>query len=225
MTVFSDPKLVENYASRTQKIVPGFFDLHRMAIVLLDECVSDDAHILVLGAGGGLELKTFCEERPGWTFEGVDPSAEMLDLAREQLGPVASRVDFRVGYIHDVPQMSFDGATCFLTLHFLSERERRKTLQEVFLRLKPGAPFVLAHYSFPDQCTDQEKWLSRNAQFANRSMLPDEQIQKGVSEMRKRLPILSVREDEALLRAVGFENIEMFYAGFSLKGWVAYKPL
>lgn len=224
MTVFSNAKLVENYASRTQKIVPGFHDLHRMAIVLLDERVSDQAHILVLGAGGGLELKTFCEERSEWTFEGVDPSAEMLDLARDQLGSFASRVNFREGYIQDVPQMLFDGATCFLTFHFLSEPERRKTLRDLFLRLKPGAPFVLAHYSFPDQCTDQKKWLSRNAQFANRSTLPHEQIQKGVSEMRKRLPILSVSEDEALLRAVGFENIEMFYAGFTLKGWVAYKP-
>lgn len=224
MTVFSDPKLVENYASRTQKIVPGFYDLHRMAIVLLDEHVSEQAHILVLGAGGGLELKTFCEERSGWTFEGVDPSAEMLDLARDQLGPFASRVNFREGYIQDVPQVLFDGATCFLTFHFLSAPERCKTLQEIFLRLKPGAPFVLAHYSFPDQCTDQEKWLSRNVQFANRSVLADAQIQKGVSEMIKKLPILSMDEDEALLRAVGFDNIEMFYAGFTLKGWVAYKP-
>ena len=224
MTVFSDSKLVENYASRTERIVPGYFDLHRMAIVLLDERVSDKCHILVLGAGGGLELKTFCEGRPDWTFEGVDPSAEMLDLAREQLGSFVSRVHFREGYIQDVPQVRFDGATCFLTFHFLSEPERRKTLHELFLRLKPGAPLIVAHYSFPDQCTDQEKWLSRNAQFANRSTLPHEQIKKSVSEMRKRLPILNVREDEALLRAVGFENIEMFYAGFTLKGWVAYKP-
>lgn len=39
------------------------------------------ACILVLGTGGGLELKAFFEMQPDWHFDGIDSSAEMLDLA------------------------------------------------------------------------------------------------------------------------------------------------
>ncbi|MCZ9687220.1 class I SAM-dependent methyltransferase [Pseudomonas aeruginosa] len=53
-----------------------------MAGVLLAERAPADADILVLGAGGGPELKAFTEMQPGWRIYGVDPSAEMLDLAR-----------------------------------------------------------------------------------------------------------------------------------------------
>lgn len=49
------------------------------------------AHILVLGAGGGLELKAFSEMQPSWHFDGVDSSAEMLDLAHTTLGKMVPR--------------------------------------------------------------------------------------------------------------------------------------
>src|ERR1700754_3520033 len=81
MQPFTDPAAVARYAEDTPRKVPGFADLHRMAMLLLAERVPETANILVVGAGGGLELKAFAEAQPGWHFVGVDPSAAMLDLA------------------------------------------------------------------------------------------------------------------------------------------------
>lgn len=50
--------------------------------------------ILVVGAGGGLELKAFAEMQPSWRFDGVDSFAKMLDLARTTLGKMAPRGPF-----------------------------------------------------------------------------------------------------------------------------------
>jgi tRNA (cmo5U34)-methyltransferase len=36
------------------------------------------------------------------------------------------------------------------------------------------------------------------------------------------MSILSPEEDEAMLREAGFANVSLFYAGLSLRGWVAY---
>jgi tRNA (cmo5U34)-methyltransferase len=41
--------------------------------------------------------------------------------------------------------------------------------------------------------------------------------------MRERLPLLSPDQDEALLRDGGFVDIGLFYAGFTFRGWVAYR--
>src|SRR5262249_32019167 len=139
---FSDPKAVARYAEGPPRFVPGFADLHDMAAILLAEHAPQNARVLVLGAGGGLELKAFAEKRPGWTFDGVAPSAEMLKLAGRTLGPLAARVQLHHGYIDDAPPGPFDAATCLLTLHFLAPQERQRTLAAIRARLKPSAPFV-----------------------------------------------------------------------------------
>src|SRR6185295_19311788 len=98
MATFSDPQAVARYAEGPPRLVPGFDGLQRMAEVLLAERAPDDARVLVLGAGGGLELRAFATARPGWTFDGIDPSAEMLRLAERTLGQLAARVRFHQGY-------------------------------------------------------------------------------------------------------------------------------
>jgi tRNA (cmo5U34)-methyltransferase len=214
---FSDATAVARYAEGPPRLVPGFADLQRMAMLLLSERASEEAEILVLGAGGGLELKAFAEARPRWRFVGVDPSPEMLDLARSTLGPLGSRVLLQQGYIDAASPGPFDGAACLLTLHFVQKQERLRTLREVRQRLKPGAPFVMAHHSFPQGNGEAHRWLARFEAFAASS---------GVAGMKasaigERLPILSPDEEEALLREAGFTDIALFYAAFTFRGWVA----
>ena len=223
MSYFSDPEAVARYAEGPVRQVPGFLGLLQMARILLAERAPNDAHVLVLGAGGGLELKAFAETHPGWRFCGVDPSAEMLGLAKRTLGSLASRVDLHEGYIDGAPEGPFDAATCILTLHFIPEEERRRTLAEVHRRLKPGAPFVVAHHSFPQHDGEKARWLSRYAAFAAASGVLAANAENAISAIGERLPLLSPEQDEALLWDAGFTDVALFYAGFTFRGWVAYR--
>lgn len=56
MDAFSDPQAVARYVENPQRLVPGYADLQRMAELLLAERAPNDVQVLVLGAGGGLEL-------------------------------------------------------------------------------------------------------------------------------------------------------------------------
>lgn len=223
MSYFSDPEAVARYAERPVRQVPGFLALQQMTGVLLAERTGADAHVLVLGAGGGLELKAFADTQPGWRFCGVDPSAEMLALAERTLGPLASRADLHEGYIDSAPEGPFDAATCLLTLHFVAEDERRRTLAEVHRRLKPGASFVVAHHSFPQNELEKAKWLARYAAFGAASGMPTSNTESAAVAIGERLPILSPEQDEAMLRDAGFADVELFYAGFTFRGWVAHR--
>ena len=218
---FSDRDSVARYAEGPPKQVPGFRDMQRMVALLLAERVPGDGAALILGAGGGLELKLFAEGQPGWRFCGVDPSAEMLDLAKRVVGPAAARVDFHHGYVDAAPAGPFDGATALLTLHFLAEEERRRTLAEMRRRLKPGAPFVVVHHSIPE--AERTAWLNRYAAFAISSGIDADHARTAISAIGERLPLLSPDQDEAVLRDAGFEDIALFYAGFTFRGWVAYR--
>ena len=217
---FSDPKSVARYAEGPPRLVPGFAGLLRMSELLLSERAPSSAEILVLGAGGGLELKAFSEARPQWRFVGVDPSAAMLELARETLGPLVSRVRLQQGYIEDTPPGLFDGGACLLTLHFLEQQERLRTLQELRARLKPGAPLVVAHHSIPAG-GDKIRWLSLSAKFAAGRRADEPTAIASATIMAERLPVLHSNQDEALLAQAGFTNVDLFYAGLTFHGWVA----
>lgn len=221
MSVANHPGDATRYAERVARHVPGLHDLHRMAWLLLDEHVPETGRILVLGAGGGLELRAFAEARPGWRLDGIDPSAAMIAQARDILGVLGDRVTFHEGCIDDAPAGPFDGATCLLTLHFLPRVERLRTLRELRRRLRPGAPFVAAHHSFPLDREQRETWLRRNAAWLIAAGVPEAQARAGITAMKERLPVLSPGQDERLLKAAGFSNIQLFYAAFTFRGWVA----
>ncbi|WP_026480731.1 class I SAM-dependent methyltransferase [Ahrensia sp. 13_GOM-1096m] len=208
------------YAGRVSKQIPGLGDMHLMAGLLLAEHVPTNGRVLVLGAGGGLELKAFAQLQPDWQFDGVDPSDVMLNQAHHTLGSLASRVRFHEGYIDDAPDGPYDGAACLLTLHFLPEAERRRTVTQMAKRLKRGAPLVVMHHSFPPVETD--KWLSRYSAFTNAKGASPIGLQQ-IGMMKRKLPVLSPNEDEAVLRDAGFEDIDMFYTAFTFKGWVCKK--
>lgn len=138
-------------------------------------------------------------------------------------GPLAPRVAFHQGDIDSAPTGPFDAATCLLTLHFLPEEERRRTVAEVHRRLRPGAPFVVAHHSFPQQDGEKAKWLARSAAFAVASGVPASSAQGAITAIGERLPLLSPEQDEAILRETGFTDVALFYAGFTFRGWVGYR--
>ena len=222
LETFSDPEHVATYAEGPPRFVPGYSSLHRMTGIMLAEKAPADARVLVLGAGGGLEIKALAEEQPGWSFVGVDPSAEMLKLAEHMLKDHSPRVHLIQGYIDDAPDGPFDAATCLLTLHFLDADERRRTEAEIQRRLKPGAPFVAAHSSFTQGDGERGRWLSRYAAYAVASGADPEKVEQGRSKVEASLSLFSPEQDEALLREAGFSNVTLFYAAFTWRGWVAY---
>jgi tRNA (cmo5U34)-methyltransferase len=222
MAAFSDPQAVARYSDGPPRFVPGYAAMQTMTTLLLAERVAEDARVLVLGAGGGLELKAFAQRHSGWTFDGIDPSAEMLRLAEQTLGPLASRARLHHGYIDGAPQGPFDAATCLLTLHFMTAEERRRAAIEVHRRLKHGAPYVIAHLSFPQGKGERALWLSRHAAFLIASGLDPDKAANARVAIDKQTNILAPAQDEAILREAGFSHVSLFYAAFSFRGWVAY---
>ncbi len=177
---------------------------------------------MVVGAGGGMELKFFAQSFPGWQFDGVDPSSEMLGLAKTTLGPLAAHVLLHHGYVEAAPDGPFDAACCLLTLHFTSEAERYRTLCEVHARLKPGGVFVAMHYSISQSQAERDLWLSRCAAFAILAGLDPEQARTSAAAIGKQLPILAPEQDEELMRKAGFSDISIFYVDLAFRGWDAH---
>ncbi|HEV2514193.1 MAG TPA: class I SAM-dependent methyltransferase [Devosia sp.] len=210
------------YLDGPPRQVPGFASLHRMIEMLLAERVPPEGRVLVLGAGGGMELKALADAQPGWTFDGVDPSADMLALAAETVGSHADRVHLHQGGIEAAPKGQFDGATCLLVFHFIDRAERARILSGLRQRLRPGAPLLLMHISFPQTEPERSQWIARHAAYGAPSGTNPTLLAAAREAIGTRLTILSPDEDEAMLADAGFEQISLFFAGMSFRGWVGH---
>ena len=210
------------YLEGPPRQVPGFASLHRMVEMLLAERVPPDGRVLVLGAGGGMELRALADAQPGWQLDGIDPSFDMLELAAATVGPHVDRVRFHHGTIVDAPGGPFDGATCLLVFHFINREERQHILRELRGRLRAGAPLVLMHISFPQTEPERSQWIARHAAYGAPRGTDPAHLAAAREAISTRLSILSPLEDEAMLVEAGFEDVGLFFAGLSFRGWVCY---
>jgi tRNA (cmo5U34)-methyltransferase len=213
---------INTYAEGAFRQVPGLAGLHRMTELLLAERVPQAGRVLVLGAGGGVELSNLAAAHEGWRFDGVDPSETMLEAARIATAEYLERVALHSGTIDQAPEGPFDGATSLLVFHFVPLAERLATLKGLHRRLKPGAPLVLAHMSFAQDAASRELWMKRHAVFAVSNGIDPAHAESGRQAMLERLHLLAPQAEEAMLAEAGFTDASLFFAGFDFRGWVAY---
>jgi tRNA (cmo5U34)-methyltransferase len=219
-----NPTLTNNYDRGPRWFIPGYDASHAMAAVLLCDRIGEIGKILVIGAGGGIEVTAFAREASGWSFTGVDPSAEMLSRARQKIDEAGAtdRVSLVRGTAEDAPREAFDAATAFLVLHFLPDNGARlRALREIHARLKHGAPFLMIN-----GCTDMESPRFAEDQrlyaaFARRNGAPAEIIDAAMRMQRENVHLLPPEREEALLTEAGFRDLRLFYVGMWVYGWIA----
>ncbi len=99
--------------------------------------------LLDVGCGTGALLKALSLEFPKWETAGVDPSAEMLNVARQKL---ADRVLLRRGWAEDLPfqNKNFDIVVSCSAFHFCENPE--KALREFRRVLKPNGRIIITDW-------------------------------------------------------------------------------
>ncbi len=222
---FIDPTRVSRYVEQgPPAFAPGHAGMLQMAGVLLEERVPDDGTVLVVGAGGGLEIQYLAGTMVGWRFVGVDPAPAMLALARSTAGPVAGdRLQLIEGVVADAPAGPFDAATCILVLGLIpDDGSKLATLQEARRRLRPKAPFILVDQCINLAAPDAALRLDRYAGYARRSGVDADVVAAARRAVGSMTSMVSAPRNERLLGEAGFHGTELFYAGMAWRGWDAY---
>lgn len=222
---FADPDFVAKYVEKGPRaFMPGQPGVLQMAGILLGERMPDDGHVLVVGAGGGLDTQALAKAGPGWRFTGVDPAGQMLDLARHILGEqTMQRVELIEGGVEAAPDGPFDGATMILVLGILpDDGAKLATLRDIHRRLKPGAPFILVDRCDSADNPDFDRNMDRYVAFAAANGVDPDTLKNARASHRTNPGLATAARDEALLAEAGFTHIENFYHAMNWHGWVAY---
>jgi tRNA (cmo5U34)-methyltransferase len=94
---------------------------------------------------------------------------------------------------------------------------------EVRQRLAPGAPFVVAHLSFP-QRTDAERqlWTERHIAYLVASGVCPADAERARDAVAMQVPVLTPEQDRSILEDAGFTAVTEFFSAFTFRGWVCY---
>lgn len=142
------------YDLRMPKLIAGYDTLYDITTAYLSTRLSENAHILVIGAGTCREIITLAQQQPKWRFTAVDPSQSMLDIGKAKLRAIGcdDRVTMICGTIDEVPDIiGFDAATSMLIMHFIPEAEKANYLTAIHHRLRSGSPLMIADLMQPQQ--------------------------------------------------------------------------
>lgn len=213
------------YDSEIETIIPGYTSLHDATLHILKASLPEAAYVLVCGAGTGNEAVAYAEGNPGWRITGFDIAEEMVNtgMAKIERMELGGRVEIVHGGIEDVLRESFDAATSLLVTHFIPYEKKSTYLNDIYLRLKPGAKLLTADITGARDSAEFMEHLLAWESFQLSGRGDAEEVRKTIGRVRDNLPILTEDETISLLRDSGFKNVRLFWKNLMINGYIAEK--
>jgi tRNA (cmo5U34)-methyltransferase len=221
------PVGVSQYDGSIRQFTAAYEPMFTMAYSCLRSMVKDDARLLIVGAGTGMEICTFGPHSPRWDLTGVDPSGDMLAIAKKKIDDkrLSNPINLFKGYVHDLPETpDYDAATCILVMHFLpDDGSKLRLLESIGRRLKKGSPFILVDGSGVKDSEPFNRTVSAWKAFAATQGVDTRLVEESFSGILKRLQFVPEERIEKLLCEAGFGKPSRFYTGYLYGGWVTIK--
>lgn len=187
----------------------------------------EDARILCVGAGTGVEMAHLARIFPRWRFTAVEPSGAMLNVCRQRASAEGyiSRCQFYEGYLDSVPiDDMYDGATCFLVSQFiLSQEARSEFFRAIADRLVPGG--VLASSDLASDVNSEayhallRVWVNV---MSSKGVQPDV-LERTQAAYAKDVAVLPPKSVASIIEAAGFEPPVQFFQSGLMHAWFSIR--
>ncbi len=222
---FFNRTMAESYDEKNSKLSPISDNMHFLVRLVLAD-LPPQARILCVGVGTGAEILSLAHAKEGWSFVGVDPSAEMLEVCRRRLeqANVLDRCELVHGHVDRAPRVAdFDAVLSILVAHFVPRSDRSGFYREIHDRLKPGGYFISTEICFDLGSAEFPEMLKNWERVQALMGATPDSLQTLPDMLRDTLSVLSPDETKDRLKTAGFALPVPFFQAFLVRGFFAKK--
>ncbi|MFC7292990.1 class I SAM-dependent methyltransferase [Hirschia litorea] len=222
---FFNQEMAQSYDDRNSKFGVVKDNVHFHVNLVLED-LPDDARVLCVGAGTGIEIIALSSLHPKWRFVALDPSKPMLDVCAKNLenANITDRCELIHGYVQDAPNsVEFDAVISLFVAHFIPVEDRPSYYKNIHDRLKKGACFVSTELSFDLDSAEFPAMLENWKSIHKLMGATPESLEALPQSLRDTLSILSPKTTESLLKEAGFGLPVQYLQNFMIRGWYSVK--
>ncbi|MGN0523771.1 MAG: class I SAM-dependent methyltransferase [Eubacterium sp.] len=210
------------YDSKRRIFISCFDDYYINSTKFIASVINKPNRVLDLGAGTGLLTAFWRNEFPDASYVLDDISLEMLDMARKRFGNAPNIAYATDDYTRSLPLGDFDTVISALSIHHLDNEEKQNLFKRVFDKIPKNGIFVNYDMFNADTGYMTDSYNSYWENSVLSCELPDADIehwQRGRSIDKE----CSINEETAMLKSVGFTDVNCIYSNLKFGVIVAIK--
>ncbi len=217
--IFEDER-ASTYDERIRDMIPNYdYLMESMPLYLHHRLKNkENPKLLVGGCGTGNETKAFAESEIPWQITGVDPSPDMVGIARKRLGRFKN-IKLVVGQVKGLPTgILYDAATLSLVLHFLpDDGAKLSLLKDVARRLKKGAPFLVVDIFGSKEEVHQNTDLQKSRMLGK---YDKQTIDAYIYKVREEIQYVEEKRFFELMQEAGFTKPIRYHQSLIFGAWL-----
>lgn len=199
----------KNYDEQRKKLIPCFDDFYRVPISFI-EYPLEHCRVLDIGGGTGLFTMFLLEKFPKANVTLIDLSEQMLHIARQRFSDNPN-VEYIVDdYTRHRFSENFDVIISALSIHHLTDKEKRDLSQKCYSLLNPNGVFINA-----DQVLGSTPYIERINKNAWKDFIENSGLtREEITSAYERISLdKEARLDDQLtwLKEAGFKDVECIY--------------
>jgi tRNA (cmo5U34)-methyltransferase len=205
-------RTVAYYDDWMKKALPGYDDLLAMATEVMPFAGDAPIRVLDLGAGTGLFSQHVLQKYPNATFTLTDVAAKMLEVAEQRFTDQAGRFEFVVEDYRNLQVVEdFDLVISSLSIHHLTDEEKKRLCQQIHAALRRDGVFVNV-----DQIKGETEYLQNLywelwLRHVRASGASEEQIRESIERRTTYDQDAFLADQLQWLREAGFKNVDCVY--------------
>ncbi|MFB3784912.1 MAG: trans-aconitate 2-methyltransferase [bacterium] len=207
-------KAAEKYDQDRRKLIPCFDEFYAAILELIPFPPDASPRVLDLGAGTGILSAFLAEAFPQARITAADFSEKMLYQARRRFAAQPDRVELLLlDYAKEDLPGNFDAIVSAMSIHHLTEPEKRALYGKIFGALRTGGIFINADQVLGPTPEIERQYHAVWLRQTRAKGIDETSLAECLERMKedKQNPLL---DQLAWLRETGFQPVDCAYKNF-----------
>lgn len=216
------PMNADEYDKEIRNTIPYYDEFYVQTISVVKQMQFHELEWLDLGCGTGTMSKKASDEFDNVHFVMADPSAKMLERAKQNcLGMQAEYINLGTEAI-SLPD-KFNVVTAIQSHHYLQPERRKNVAKNVYCSLKNDGIYVMFENIIPESEESQQFEKKRWGMYQSEHGKSEDDVNAHLARCGVNYFPLTINEHIELLEHAGFRRIQNFWLSYMQAGFYAIK--